>query len=207
MSFILDNWNTVSSGGRRGLEGAPRLYTYNSPDTGGVTRAAGYFNRVKDRLVRGDFLFVRTESVAIRNEIYVVTETNPDVILGEKFPDSTFSDGFSFVMNDLSTTDSTFLAFPIVRRIVRIDLIISTGSITTNPILITVELNGTPITTVSSINMPTGSGPGDKVGSLVVGSFETGGGVNEIEVLSNGGSTTSAAGTVFIETEVIPASD
>ncbi len=206
MSFDLNRLNTVSSGGRRGLSGGPTLYAYNSPDTAEVTSADGYFNPINDRLDRGDMLFVRIEQGSPHSEIYVVTVVEPDVILGEKFLDSTHVDGFSFVMNDLSTTDSTFLAFAIVRRIIRIDLIISTGSITTNPTIIIVELDGTPITTVSPISIPAGSVPGDKVGSLVVGSFETGG--NEvIEVLSDGGSTTAAAGTVFVGTEVIPRSD
>ena len=202
MSFDLNGLNTTSSGGRRGSNGAIRDYAYRTSDTLSDVRGANYFDEIKNRLSVGDQINVRSDTDNI-SEVYVISQTSPTVVLGQKYPGTNFKEEISIRLPNVSQiNESSYHTSFLGRKIVRITAITEDGTTITNPTEIEVFINGTPIVHAPII-FPVNTFPGTSISVLATDdNITTAGVLNQIQTRPIGVSTTTAPVRVNIILEM-----
>ncbi len=207
MVFDLNNWNTVSSGGRRGDLGGSTFYSFITSDSPLTVHQDGYFDLVRNRLAPGDIISARYEDPSDNlTEMMVVGEAFPIVTITEILPSSQHQDGFSMLLPDASLSNTgTMVVNSLFRQFIRVSVVINTGSITTNATQFFLFLNGFSSPITPFLILPAGSVVGDSISGTVDGTLITLPGLNKIEIRTNVTPTTTPAQIgCFIETLVVP---
>jgi hypothetical protein len=58
MSFLRKNFGPIGGQSRKGIGGAPAMWSYKTDDVHAVVDGAGYFNEVRNLLSIGDIIYV-----------------------------------------------------------------------------------------------------------------------------------------------------
>ncbi len=207
MSFDLNGWNTIVSGGRRGPGGGISVYGYKSPDTFTTIRGNNYFDSIFNRLSIGDSIEIHSTTDNF-SEVYLVTQSTPSVVLGQKYPGSKFQDTFNVLLTDISVTGQRgFYPTTLGRKINRITAIINHGTTSVGATLITVftgDFPGQPVVTDIPLSLGSGLGAGSSVSGVATDKNTMSAGVlSKVEVQSDGGTGAAVEVNVVIETELL----
>ena len=198
MAFILVDFGRVSStaNGKAGT-----VWSYKSIDTVATMLAASYFNEIASRLSIGDLMVIRSTTDEI-SEFFVVTAVSPNVLVGEKFPNSKQENEIGTLITDASTTNKSHYPTLSGGRIESITGVINSGTLDANTTLL-FEIGGTFIITDGPMTFNSAEGPGTILSVTAVSeNILSQGELEVVKSFSNG--ATTVATEMMVVFQVLP---
>lgn len=199
MAFSKTNFSPIGSNSKRGI--APQHFSYKTTDSLATMDTSGYFNTVSSLLEVGDTIDVQVvDSVSATT---AVTDTGSLVIVSNSAGVVDTYDSLSkkvyltVTMADVSTASSVWVVSPVAGKFTKLYSVIN-GAITVADAVITTEIGGTLVTNGGLTIATSGSAAGTvDSGTPTAANTLTAG--QALEIITDGGSTTTSIATFTVE--------
>lgn len=179
----------INSGGAKG---SVNIHTYKSAaDTLATITASGYFDDFATTMQSNDLMYIQGSDA---NGMFVLTNTSGVITANAYAGDKVYLQG---TIADVSTAETIYFVSPIAGKITKITSIIS-AAITSVDAILTAKIATTAVTGGAITIAFTGSAVGtvDTVNPSAANTVAVGSNIN---VATNGASSTASVGTVLIE--------
>ena len=199
MAFSKTNFSPVGSNAKRGI--APQKFSYKTTDSLATCATAGYFNTISTMLEIGDEIDVivvnsvtATTSVTDTGKLMIASNASGVVDTYDALGGKIY---LTVTMADVSTPSSVWVVAPTGCKFTKLYSVIN-GAITVADAVITTEIGGTLVTNGGLTIATSGSAAGTVDSGTPTGANTLTAG-QALEIITDGGSTTTAIATFTVE--------